>query len=205
MGAKTLQSMDLWKCKNKLEDHQVQLRICKEFLATLIDTKKDQWVQPKMIWVFEGPQFTEFFEIRIRLFPCRPWLVQNLEECEYEARGSFAISCIKNIQLDASFLNWNMFSDGCVFVWKEKSTKIMSKFWSSESPRETREVWRNTEKLQFGVPFHLMESLDHINLMNQMYMRQLFAFIELLFPFNATGTTKKHDFPSRQSSNAMHH
>lgn len=57
-GCKAYKRMQPWKFNNQLRDAQGQVRICKDFLATLIDTGRDRSVQKKLILVFREAQVT---------------------------------------------------------------------------------------------------------------------------------------------------
>lgn len=48
------------------------------------------------------------------------------------------------------------------FMWEEKWKKDIVRILGSQNPHESREVSGEREKLHIGVPFNLMESLDHI-------------------------------------------
>lgn len=108
----------------------------------------------------------------IHSFPYRLEPVQELEEVFQKARPSFASLCMQNIQSHASFLNRTNFSDGCAFHMEEKLNCHNVRVPRSENPHETRNVSREREEAQFGVPFNFMKSLDHITLKNQMTMEK---------------------------------
>lgn len=65
---KAFRSMEPWKFINELGDLKEQVRMVKEFLATLIDTGEDHFTQLKMVAVFQGAQFSEFFEAGLFCF-----------------------------------------------------------------------------------------------------------------------------------------
>lgn len=56
----------------------------------------------------------------IHLFLYRLQIVQELEECAYEAFVSFATLFLGIIRPEDPFLNWMMFSDACVFYVEGK-------------------------------------------------------------------------------------
>lgn len=60
-----------------------------------------------------------------------------------------------------SFLVMNM------FMWKGKGTDIMFELGAQKTLMRFEKYQEKVQKLEFGVPFHLMKSLDRITLMTQ--------------------------------------
>lgn len=58
---KSFKSRELWKISIKLKNHQRQDIMCKEFLYGLMDTRKDNWGNEKLVWIVEGPTFVKRF------------------------------------------------------------------------------------------------------------------------------------------------
>lgn len=90
---------------------------------------------------------------RIHLYPCRLRTIQELKERDYEALVSFATFCREKVQSEDSFLNRITFSDECIFYVEGKANRHNGQIWSLETPHETRELSKESEKLQFRVPF----------------------------------------------------
>lgn len=69
--------------------------------------------------------------------------------------------------------------------------------WTQKLPWDSQSI-KSKAKVGFPLPFHSMESLDHITT-NQISMETVVCTYSIDFASNATGTSRKNDFPTRQS------
>ena len=84
---------------------------------------------------------------RIRMFPYKLRIVQQLEARDYVARRAFAAWCLENLESDENFMSRIIFSDECVFHVSGKVNKHNVRIWGTERPHDTREHEAHSPKV----------------------------------------------------------